>query len=305
MTITRHGTPARSITARCRPGIDRPRSAALLMLVVVALVVGLGVRFATPRAAASTGDQTYDSPDFSITLAQDGTVTLLDKQTGTALQGAPDPAATPIPQDEMRTQAANLAAQVKQNLGWDMTAATDRSRLLKEIKTFHQKLDSIPQATLDLKENVGIRTLRDILGTNECRGRCLELSPVPTLAVGMILAVQIRQLREILQHPGAEMGIEETAEGIVALCATALAFSALAFRAIADPQMPARLKLPLRLLATFIVGHAVRAMIELLQFTAQSRTTLPEESTRTAKAIASLTPEGGPADGYDLVKDEL
>jgi hypothetical protein len=305
MTITRTGTSALSITARLRPGIHGSRPAALLMLVVVALVVGLGVRFATPRAAASTGDQTYDSGDFSITLAQDGTVTILDKQTGAALQDTPDPAAAPISEDELRTQAGNLSAQVEKNLGWDVAATTDRSRMLNEIKTFHQKLDSIPQATLDLKENAGIRTLHDILGTNECRARCLNFSPGPLLAVGALLGVQIRQLRDILHQPGAEIGIARTACGIVFLSATVLAFGALAVRAIGDPQMPAQLKMPLRALAAFIITKAFYAMIDIVQFTAQLRTTLREESTGTAKAIASLTPEGGPADGYDLVKDEL
>jgi hypothetical protein len=306
MTTTRRtGTSARSITARLRPGITRPRPAAVLMLVVVALVVGLGVRFATPRAAASTRDQTYDSGDFSITLAEDGTVTILDQQTGTALQGAPDPAAAPIPQDEMRTQVANLATQVENNLGWDVKATTDRSRMIKEIETFHQKLDSVPQATLDLKENAGIRALRDILGTKECRARCLELNPGPILVLAVTLAVQIRYLRDTLHQPGAGMTIEQAAFGIAALCTTALFFAFAAAQAFNDPQMPAPLKIPIHLLAAAIMFQAGHAMSDLIQFTAQLRTTLREESTGAAKAIASLTPDGGPADGYDLVKDEL
>src|SRR4051794_15901518 len=46
-------------------------------------------------------------------------------------------------------------------------------------------------------------------------------------------------------------------------------------------------------------------MLEIVHFTAQLRTTVREESTGTAKAIASLPPGGGRADGHARVKDEL
>jgi hypothetical protein len=313
MTMTRLTTTSvRPITARLRSGNNRPKPAALLMLVVVALVVGLGVRFATPRAAASTRDQTYDSGDFSITLAQDGTVTLLDKQTGTALQGAPAPAAAPISEDEMRTQVANLATQVENNLGWDVTLTTDRSRLIREINAFHRKLESIPQATLDLKENAGIRTLHDIIGKTpdgECRARCLEISPVSVLVIGVGLGYQVRELRAVLRD-GARRGVREiefsaAALGIAAVASMALSFDFLVSKALRDPRMPDIIRWPLRLLAGAIINDARLAMVEIIQFSAQSRTTLREESTGAAKAIASLAPDGGPAAGYDLVKDDL
>jgi hypothetical protein len=308
MTTTRTGTSARSITARLHLGIHGSRPAAVLMLVVVALVVGLGVRFATARAAASTGDQTYDSGDFSISLAQDGTVTILDKQTGTVLEGAPDPAAAPMPEDELRTQAGNLSAQVEKNLGWDVAVTTDRSRMLNEIKTFHQKLDSIPQATLDLKENAGIRTLHDILGNNECRARCLQANPRQTIAAGALLVYQINMLREALQQDerlGKEMDVDTALGAIACLTLGSLGFSHFVFQALADPSVSAQFKLALRVVTGIMLSQVARVMVEAIRFTAQSRTTLGEESTKTAKAIASLTPDGGPADGYDLVKDEL
>jgi hypothetical protein len=307
MTTTRTGTSARSITAQLRPGMSRLRPAALLMLVVVALVVGLGVRFATPRAAASTGDQTYDSADFSITLAPDGTVTILDKQTRTALQNTPDPAAAPIPQGEMTTLAANLAAQVKQNLGWDVAATTDRSRMLNEIKAFHQKLDSIPQATLDLKENAGIRTLRDILETNECRARCLRADPLSTIQVGAILVFQINLLRNALREGdqlGIKLGFWMAAGAIAGIALGAVVFSTWVSMALADPDMSPEFKLALGVATGVMLSQVARVMVEVIQFAAQSRTTLGEESTKTAEAIASLTPGGGPADGYDLVRHE-
>jgi hypothetical protein len=308
MTITRTGTSVRSITARLRPGMNRSRPAAVLMLVVVALVVGLGVRFATPRAAASTGDQTYDSRDFSITLAQDGTVTLLDKQTGTALEGAPDPAAAPMPQDEMRTQAANLSAQVKQNLGWDVTATADRARMLREIKTFHQKLDSIPQAELDLKENAGIRTVRDILENNECRARCLQADQRALIIAGAGVVYMINGLRDALRQsewPGTGMTTFEAALVTACLALGALIFWSNVSQALADPGMSPEFKLALSVVASLTLSQVARVMVDAMRYAAQSRTTLREESTKTAQAIASLTPDGGPADGYDLVKDEL
>jgi hypothetical protein len=310
--MTRTWTPAHSPNTRLRPGLNHPKLSALLMLVAAALVLGMGARFTTPRAAATTGDppgdQTFESADFAITLAQDGTVTILDKKTSTALQAAPDPTSEQSTEDEIRAYANNVATQLGANLGWDMAVETDRTRLTNEIQTVRQKLQSIPQATLNLTQNADISTLHDTIeqlyGANECRGRCLAGAARNAFISGGLLVHQIRFYRNLM-HRSLALDLKAKALGIVILTAEASIFWHVISRALGDPRMPEGIKRALLLAVGAIFSEVAHAMIDLIQYTAQSRMTMRKELTDTADRIASLAQDTEPTKDDDLVKDEL
>jgi hypothetical protein len=306
MTQTR--TPARSTSVQPHV-INHPKGYALLMLVVAALVAGMGARFTAPRAAADTGDQTFESGGYSITLTPDNTLTILDTKTATALKGTPDPAAGQISEAEIRTRADNLATQLKDNLGWDVALDTDRLRLTQEINTIHQKLDSIPQATLDLRENTGIGTLRDIIdqtyNSAECRGRCLVNLPERTILAGATLAASIKFLRDRM-YQGDQIGLINTTLGIIVFALYTAQFWFYLSRTLGNAHLPERLR---RALLLFLGGTAFTAVthtvVDLIEYTAQSRRTVRQDLAEAAQRVHSLTPDTEPADDYDLVKDEL
>jgi hypothetical protein len=300
-------TPARSTSARLH-AINHPKRYALMMLVATALVAGMGARFTAPRAAADTGDQTFESGDYSITLTPDNTLTILDKKTSTALKGTPDPSAGQISEAEIRTQAGNLTTQLRDTLGWDLALDNDHLRLIHEVNTMHQKLDSIPQATLNLSENTDIRTVRDIIDqtydTTECRERCLDSSAVFTIIAGGLVASSVRSIRDKM-YQGEQIDIATATMTILIVAVNSAAFWGYISETLDDPRVPEGMKRVLLLLTGAIFSGVARTMVDLIQYTAQSRKTVREDVTKAAERVHSLTPGTEPATDYNLVKEEL
>jgi hypothetical protein len=305
--VVRTRTPARSTSARLHV-ISHPKRHALVMLIAAALVAGMGARFTASRAAADTGDQTFESGGYSITLTQNGTITILDKKTSTALEGTPDPSAEPISEDQIRTQADSLITQLEKDLGWNLALENDHIQLIHEVNTLHQKLDSIPQTTLNLRENADVRTLRDIIdqtyANNQCRERCLDISPAFVLIAGGALAYNIRSIRDKM-YQGVDMGIALATGGILLLALNAAAFWKFLSTTLDDPRLPESMKRVLLLLTGAIFSGVARTMADLIQYTSQSRKTVREDVTAAAERVHSLTPDTEPANDYDLVKEEL
>jgi ABC-type Fe3+-siderophore transport system permease subunit len=150
--------------------------------------------------------------------------------------------------------------------------------------------------------------VRDIIDqtydTTECRERCLNIHPAPILIVGGALAWNIRSLRDAM-YRDKEIGIVVATGGILVLAANSAVFWSFISATLDDPRVPEGMKRVLLLLTGAIFSAVARAMVDLIQYTAQSRKTVREDVTKAAERVHSLTPDTEPATDYNLVKEEL
>jgi hypothetical protein len=299
-------TSTRLAVTRFGPDTHHPRLYALLMLVVTALVVTLGTRFTAPDATAATTDKTFETDDHVVTQAQDGTITVVDKRTQIAVQDTVDPATAGLTDKELAAQADGLSHQLKNNLGWDLTIDADRTRLLNETRAFAQQLHNIPQTTLDLEENAGLRAVRDIVdemdGTKTCRDRCLIADTARTMIMGVGLAHSLRILKSLL----AEGGQPQVARAVA--LSTLVTGQLLAFWYMLERDlnnMPVAFTWMVRLMMTALLREVHQAFDDVVDYVAHSRTTMRQAVTDAAQNIDTLTPDDEPATDYDLAKDEL
>jgi hypothetical protein len=314
---------ARSTVARFRPDIRRPdirrpHLAALLMLVVTALVVTLGARFTAPDATAATTDKTFETDDHVITQTPDGTVTIIDKKTQIAIQDTIDPATTGPTEKELATQADGLSHQFRNNLGWDLETDADRTRLLNETRALTQQLHNIPQATLNLTENAGIHTLRDIVDElnivagmdlvaemddpKNCRERCLIRHTAPIMLLGTGVAFNLRLLKNRMAKESSLYAADVVAS-ITVITGLLLIFWSALDRDLR--RMPVAIRLLARIAMIGLVGNVYKAWTEVIDYVAHSRATMRQAVTDAAQHLDTLTPDDEPATDYDLAKDEL
>jgi hypothetical protein len=276
------------------------------MLVVTALVVTLAARSTAPDATAATTDQTFETAGHVITQAPDGTVTILDKRTQTAVQGTADTTSPALTEQELAAKADGLSQQFKKNLGWDLESEADRTRLITETRNFSQQLHNIPQATLDLEENAVLRELRDIVdemdGTKNCRERCLITETVKTVIVGLFMGASLRTLKNYITQ-GKPLYAHEAVAGIIFITALFAHFLVLLARDLTD--MPASVRAIVRAIMTGVVLTIFDTFVDTAVYVAQWRATMRQEVTDAARHLGTLTPDDEPATDYDLAKDEL
>lgn len=304
--MTPNRASARTVLTRLHPDLDHPPPAVLLMIIVTALVVTLGARYAAPDATAATTDQTFETDHHVVTLAQDGTLTIVDKKTRTAVQDTADPGSPAPTEKELAAKTDGLSQQFKKNLGWDLTVEADRTRLINEARALSQQLHNIPQATLDLEKNVGLRMLRGIVdemdGTKNCRERCLVRGEIETIIVGVGLGVSLRILKSHLAR-GEPLNVAQAVAGYILISAQFLAFLIMLERDMID--MPEAFKFLIIVIMAKILTDVVATFSDIADHVAHSRMTMRQEVTDAAQYIDSLTPDDEPATDYDLVKDEL
>jgi hypothetical protein len=289
-----------------------PTRLATLLVLVAALVVTLGARSAAPDAIADVTDQTFETDDHVITMAPDGTVTVVSKRTQIAVQGTANGTSPALTAQELLAKAHGITEQLKRNLGWDLTSELDRARALNETEALTQQLHNIPQATLDLEENADLLQLRDIVdemdivddidGVNNCRGRCLSPGAIKTVIAGPAMSKNLRTLKSYLTQ-GKPLSTAVAVEGVALVCTLLAIFWVTLERDLGN--LPERFKWAVCAVLTGMTIDVLNTFSDVADYVAHSRATMRQEVTDAARHLDSLTPDDEPATDYDLAKDEL
>jgi hypothetical protein len=275
------------------------------MLVVTALVVTLGARSTAPDATAAT-IQPFETARHLITQAPDGTVTIVDKTTQTALQGTADATSPGPTEEEIAARADGLSHQFKKDLGWDLESEADRARLITETRNFSQQLHNIPQASLDLEENATLRELRDIVdgmdGTKNCRERCLIVSTVLTFLVAAALGASMKTLKSHMAD-GKPLDASTAVSGALFITGLVLSFVLLLRHEL--EYMPFAVKKIVAILLFPALENVFHTFVDMMDYVAHYRATMRQVAADAARHLDDLTPDDEPATDYDLAKDEL